>query len=116
MNYFYTDPLAAAWMLKHFGMRFPCNGVNHQYKEYGIGGLVAQLGGKKTRQKVFERFFIHSDSLNLLEPKIGDVGCDEKGYPCSRDDGQWWGWDGEPIVSARIIQRNGISFMWPEHD
>ena len=32
--YFYTDPLAAAWLAKHFGMRFT----------YGDGREVASVG------------------------------------------------------------------------
>lgn len=101
MKYYYTDPLEAAWMAKHHGMRFEDVEFESDYESIVWDGCDNQ------------KFFIDPDSLHLLEPWESDV--------CEIDEG----YDGHPLVyrtteelrgyrAKRIIQRNGKAFMWPE--
>jgi hypothetical protein len=111
-RYFYTDPLAAAWM-KHYGMVFRENDE----------GWVDPLMDKR------DRYIICSDSLHLLEPQVGDLLHIVRGF-CSYyktvesistggvwSDGEHWDIaTKEPLHDWEIIQRNGIAFMWPEEE
>lgn len=77
-RYYYTDPLAAAWMAKHFGMRFSNEGLYDAKSAYachinasgwsGGGGPVDIICSDRGRYK----FYIHPDSLPLLQTKEGD--------------------------------------------
>jgi hypothetical protein len=107
MKYFYTDPLAAAWMEKHFDMKFKSEmTVDFSGYKYARLWLENEVSGDC-------RLYIHPDSLHLLEPQVGDflfVG----GMYIRVD-------NAENIIgiksmphSAIIIQRNGIPFMWPQ--
>jgi hypothetical protein len=57
-------------------------------------------------------FYIHPDSLHLLEARAGDV------YTVEDYDGYfiWMGTMDDPPYVQCIIQRNGMAFMWPEAD
>lgn len=114
MKYFYTDPLASAWMQEYYDMLFDvCPQV--MARNFARGETICQQS----------RFYIHPDSLHLLEPQVGDIfinvgsdllngvtrwespqkmdkGCLEIHNKYSKD------------TLAKIIQRNGIAFMWPE--
>lgn len=86
-RYFYTDPLAAAWMTKHFGMTFHVLPTPEQVQEYDsdrpwtwqetycfpavemIGDCLDAL--EKASSK---RIFIDQQSQHLLEPRAGDCG------------------------------------------
>ena len=81
-----------------------------------------------------EKYYLHPDSEHILEPIVADLGIDDSGdvgkyrLAYKRDEseeelmpsinrpagfyGQYW----ESIGKAKIIQRNGIHFMWPEED
>jgi hypothetical protein len=59
-RYFYTDPLAAAWMAKHFGMRF--RNMNN-----GAEITIQHIIQHATTGNVCN-ICIHPDSLHLLEP------------------------------------------------
>jgi hypothetical protein len=76
---FYTDPLAAAWMAKHFGMRLLYPNDNDVLKGELYYGLLKDAEGEPD---VFSRLYVHSDSLRLLEPQVGDYGFDEHRTPC----------------------------------
>lgn len=116
-RYFYTEPLAAAWMVKHFGMKFEScqnNGVSADYWPLTIAGHDES-----------QRYYIHPDSLPLLEPQVGDwgrgpyagevIGVSEslitihvperhngKSHFC------------QPRSEFKVTSRNGVAFMWPE--
>jgi hypothetical protein len=126
-RYFYTDPLAAAWMRKHFDMTIL---VAASTKTLGSKGVafcfvenlaqdfdyrncnVHELAEKGTK------FIVCSTSHHLLEPQVGDlcmcrVHLDDPAsevapftihVPHTKHD----------VVS--IIQRNGIPFIWPESE
>lgn len=111
-RYFYTEPLAAAWMAKHFGMRLhdgafvePTSAPPEEIASWG-DGLI----------------YIHPNSLNLLEPQVGDLlRGDEHTIPQIRymdvPDSEQMG-AGVALMRRgfKIIQRNGIAFMWPESE
>jgi hypothetical protein len=99
-RHFYTDPLAVAWMAKHFGMEFDPTFDERVHP-------------------------IAKESLHLLEPKDGDYleikDSDDRGgaYITS----VWHGHSaalGLPMDHAyrgkdfRIIQRDSKAFHWPE--
>lgn len=98
MRYFYSDPLAAAWMAKYFGMFYI---DDYAFIKYSVGQAIAEDDGY-----VAEKIYIHCDSLHLLEPQVDDMGIDENSYEKGR----------EYNVPAKIIFRNNIPFMWPESE
>lgn len=103
-RYFYTDPLAAAWMAENFGMLFIPSDENEE-KVTVFGKFVFPC-----------RAYIHPDSLHLLEPQTGDA-CS---YPVT-DPNYFFKYEpSHPIadsdMDAKIIQRNGLPFMWPEKE
>jgi hypothetical protein len=117
---FLQDPLAAAWMAKHFGMRFKC------LKDVidGLDGDRALLVLPQfvTDCRKSQRLFIHPDSLHLLEPQVGDLlRGDEHTIPTIRYVDEP---DTETMGAAaslmrrgfKIIQRNGKPFHWPESE
>jgi hypothetical protein len=122
-RYFYTDPLAAAWMAKHFGMRFYCES----------GTLIMSAVLEADRIKVFipntlddnkgsleieppSPLNIDPGSLHLLEPLDGDK--DEDGFRF--ENGAWvrLEMNGTKRVhftnESHTARRTGIAFHWPE--
>lgn len=116
MKYYYTDALASAWMAKHFGMKFVGYGrldLKHEIP------LAAHFAGGLLPDDA--KFYIHPDSLHLLEPHIGDVCRTNKKLDTGFDDVILIEDKSElnvynDVDGFRIIQRNGLSFMWPEHE
>jgi hypothetical protein len=134
-RYFYTDPLAAAWMAKHHSVEFW-----HTMVEI----LVRAKRQHQEWADTVGNHYIHPNSLHLLEPQIGDVyynSCNgsyhevtEKGPPkyvagsceihwrysgCKPDDitlSTATGWWNAGDTHDRIIQRGGILFHWPESE
>ncbi len=142
MRYFYTDPLAAAWMAKHFGMKF---GI--LYKGQVVWNCIGQIdrpwGPLESVADIIdpisqhEALYIHHDSHALLEPQAGDLifydnlhggeAWDEFRCIITPDDERYpYVGTGEPLMLmdggehpyrkelCRIIQRNGIPFHWPD--
>jgi hypothetical protein len=96
-RFFYTDLLAAAWMAKHFGMRF----WSGDHEIHLLPFVDSQKKG---------RWLLHPDSLLLLEPRAGDLltGRNRKVFMIYEG--------GESLPHARVVERNGIAFMWPESE
>lgn len=130
-RHFYTDPLAAAWMAKHFGMKF-----NHpESDKFAPIGTSDAVDAFINGQQEDGRFMVHPDSLHLLEPQKDDLLHIVRGF-CSHFkvvadvakanrknvSGVWAGgehWDittKEPLHDWEIIQRNGKAFHWPESE
>lgn len=133
-RFFYTDPLAAAWMATHFGMDIRLEDPEGQ----GFLEATLILGLREWRDAIAAcadlKFFIHPDSLHLLEPGAGDLfrfgthGPIFKCIPDLDDRGAKLGniptppqWEVSCAREKnggriRVLQRNGIPFMWPESE
>lgn len=144
MKYFYTDPLAAAWMAKHFGMSFesPCvagldycrdTGKLIPSKELDTISIVKDIFDFEPADGLVtldpqDKYYIHPDSLHLLEPKVRDIAWmgDDVGYlrqgQYTDGSGKHWyiaypdGSGGGTGEEPRIVQRNNIAFHWPESE
>lgn len=113
---FYTDPLAAAWMLRHHGMGFNVSsGVAENIKHIRIWDEITDY------YRPGNKFYIHPDSLHLLEPQVGDLVSVNNG----QDAGIAFHQDFIDALKTNytsfahqvtIIQRNGIAFMWAEFE
>ena len=125
-RYSYSDPLAAAWMERHFGMRL--------VDEEGIERMAWTLA--HATQCLL---FAHPDSLALLEPQVGDLVTNTheprnaEHRPCSGkvvgfinrrtsayvDVGERHNGKREFCEDAdalRVLQRAGKPFHWPERE
>lgn len=117
-HYYYTDPLAAAWMTKHFEMRF-CS-------EEGYDLLPEDFYR-------YEKLYINHGDLLILNPKEGDViyftaelvediaeACGEKYKTeltiASDTDIMLFNKGEESYRLERIVERNGLTFMWPKSE
>lgn len=131
-KYYYTDPLAAAWMAKHFGMKIYWISNGYEIQDYGWESIIPMdydcVDGRRSEDK----YYIHPDSLHLLEPETGDV------YEVDQSEVRYIDRDGVERITKksspyadfmrvpssgrtngvflRIIQRNGIPFHWPKCD
>lgn len=143
MRYYYTDPLAAAWMAKHFGMRFLSDRSNDNAPDDASDheadtAYEADCGWGKAKER---KYYIHPDSLHQLEPQVedlvllsniniddsteGDIKQEKIDWTRvflieRRDKGSFLNitennrlWDG---YFKSIIQRNVTPFHWPEVD
>jgi hypothetical protein len=131
MKYYYTDPLAAAWMAKHFGMRFCAHDGEHiEIKQDGFRGTCEGeewdrwLRSERSSPYEYKKLaYIHPDSLHLLEPKVGDLvelSFDTQRGVVSTHQRYTEEQAKEHIAGVhswkryKSIQRNGLAFMWPE--
>ncbi|WP_020472343.1 hypothetical protein [Zavarzinella formosa] len=128
-RWFYTDPLAAAWMAKHFGMAYAVDGLVD-----GESIAAPRLFASKhifedkihlhVSDAVGRRYYIHPDSLHLLEPHKHDLVDFVWIHPCGESFHEMTllhtGFESFceestcDYDSHRIIQRNGKAFIWPE--
>lgn len=146
---FYTDPHAAAWMTKHHGMQLYCpvwqgDGVAKKQSNLPVPlwvyGRIIEATSRKSLG--VDSFTISQESMELLNPKVGDfVLCR---WPQTKDhfQRQVIGWvttieenideqnvwvrsdnyssadeDSQfDISEVKIIQRNGLAFHWPEFE
>jgi len=123
-NPYYTDPLAAAWMEKHFDMRFKSE-MNVEFSGYKYARLWLE-----DEINDDAKLYIHPYSLHLLEPHAGDlilltkefsvlvIDDPKKGIiaEATFPDGSEGIAELDELKSGKIIQRNGIPFMWPESE
>lgn len=109
MRYFYTDPLAANWMMKHFGMRMQhlaSDGVKYQDVTWPDEWFVHW----------HSKMYIHPDSLHILEPQNGDIGINSINSPGEFEIDGFRDRESIDVGECKIILRNNISFMWPESE
>ena len=101
-------------MAKHFGMKFE---LMHNLEPKCIGDLIKDVfcieadTDFNVSIDALDKYYIHPESLHLLEPKGGDI--------IKRDcGGVVFKRQLAPIgilgVGEVIIERNGIAFMWPD--
>lgn len=124
---FYTDPLAAAWMAKHFGMeltRTHCHRADGAFGE-SMRPVPLWILARDVENQVSEavRYYLHPDSLPLLEPRAGDLvlACTDSpavltfvetlSYVVFGDRPP----GGDRVVAVReVVRRDGKPFHWPQ--
>jgi hypothetical protein len=124
-RFFFTNPLAAAWMALHHDFDYD------QTIIYSTGTEIASNDeGKEIGRKCVgllewpwedgpRRFYLRDDCFDLLEPRVGDLGINAMGFTVTFHHGDWhWGTHVMPKNhgSVKIIQRNGIAFHSPERE
>lgn len=125
-RWYYTDPLAAAWMAKHFGMKFESDfhkKFDDSFWRYDCEQAVIEscLDNCDAYNPLHkEKYCIYHDSLHLLEPQIMDslktifhpitVMQKEGVYSVSVTTAKQM----IDSAQAKIILRNEIVFMWPK--
>jgi len=114
-RYYYTDPLAAAWMSKHFNINIEwADGtITDNYTGDNIVYYEKYLGTESP-------YYIHPDSEHILNPQVGDLVHNfrwQSHFMIERDN-DLLAVNNAMKVGTRysIIQRNNIPFMWPEVD
>lgn len=116
-RYYYDDPLEAAWMAKHHGMRFL--DVRGAELLWGVVDNVfcwavddVQPDGSRPGYAGIEFYPCH-DSLPLLEPRVGDAGIVR--YDEFEELGQWpEAGQISGFQSFEILQRDGRAFFTPK--
>jgi len=111
-RYFYADPLAAAWMQKHFGMKFEyveSYSDDSWMEPIDLDRMMKIAGRYGLDSYQLEKLYIHPDSLPLLEVN-GSTDLTHNGLSNAVD--------AKPVPKDqnRIILRNGIPFHWPEQE
>jgi hypothetical protein len=111
-RFFYTDPLAAAWMAKQFGMCFYPDPDGDTFSAHEFHLSEKGFYGDWNMDAIL---YIHPDSLHLLDPKVGDLAW------WSMKDGGGCLCEATPMLITQggvrsIIQRKGVAFMWPESE
>ncbi len=111
MKYFYTDPLAATWMHRKFQMGFHIRkqgALQPKDKDFNYLSLT-----QEQMRKFGVSFVVRNECLYLLNPLQGDVIIgDYSGFEQIR----FWDIADERKSFRKIIQRDGIAFMWPESE
>lgn len=123
VKYFYTDPLEAAYMAKRYRMDILLIDDAHALKPDYFRDWTSIIGELEDchaiePDKARDKYYIHSDSLSILEPRVGDLMKQGSGYEIVTKIFD----DGRGVVSQssvflppyHIIQRNGIPFFWPK--
>lgn len=106
MRYYYDCPIKAAYMAKYFGISF--DGQSFEY----IATAYCDYRAEWFKEANPEKYYLTDDSLHLLEPQVGDMVF----YPYNDAAVILGEFFPVPKVGTKlkIIQRNGIPFMWPE--
>ncbi len=107
-RYFYREPLDSAYMMKIHGMKFAC--AHKKDSCYSLSSLLA-MGAGIFNTRPPGKIFIHPESLHLLEPQVGDL---LNSGEVIRNSIAVATLNDLERCGVRIIQHNGIPFMWPE--
>ena len=125
-KYFYDCSIKAAYMAKEFGMDFYSSDDIDSYFEHDLESLLDVINEDTNN------FYIHEDSLSMLEPVGGDHVTVDDGDLVYSDiidnveseipiggGADFWGingnyFDKEDITS--IDKRNNKPFIWPEQE
>ncbi len=114
-EYFYTDPLKAAWMMDKFGVRILIPPPPHfRYAKERCYKLSTLYNHIYHKQPSPDRYYVHGEDYGVFEARDGDIGIGVDGYPCKFDSDAFRTEEGLSIGEARIIYRDGVHFMAPE--
>lgn len=129
-RFYYDDALAAAFMAKHFGMKF-ANSIGQELRpsieDNGKPFYGHHFNTGKLSTIESDIAYIHADSLYLLEPMVGDLGSLKDfvyGAVCVLDLDRYrgrlmwlWGDDQyEELTDGKIILRNNMPFHSPKEE
>lgn len=112
---YYTDPLAASYMARHFRMKIEQIQGFHLSYVFDRNGFPQKMPSNHEGDK----YYVHPGSMKLLEPQDRDLIQEEDGHLtglyffCKEQ------FDKEGFALGdgyRVIQRNGTPFMWPEFE
>lgn len=130
-RWFYTDPLSAAYMAKHFGMAFSPKldtgevAWDVRYPQRGVYSAEWE-----PLSPAWDRYYVHPDSEHILRPQHADVVGNVAIHRCF---GLYLGGTGSinvevpmrhngkshfamPQADCRIVERAGRPFLWPESE
>ena len=127
-RYFYTDPLAAAWMAKHHGVElfymehYSDDSWPTEITYLQIISIIDRCGEDSYE---LEKLYIKPKSLAILEPQVGDfvryidaLPSQGNTAPYSDMHVHWtepcYGNEFDMAQKKQIIQRNGKAFHMPE--
>ncbi len=124
-KYYYDCPIKAALMAKTFEMVFT-DKEGHALEIFNDADPATwfYVSSKETgyMRPQSHEYYIHPDSLHLLEPQEGDYGLDTR-FSCVAQiimlNGELVCFDGEQNWGTKhfqTLQRNGKSFIWPESE
>jgi hypothetical protein len=122
-RYFYSNPLAAAWMRLHFDMKFEQD-VRVNFSALAEGSLFFNnyCSDGNEESPYPDKHYIHPDSLPLLEPRVGDliyITESKIGTLARLHDGNLKLFTGDWLMKpdhVSIIRRDGKPFFWPESE
>lgn len=144
-RYFYTCPIVAALMAKYHGvsMYIGCFESDDfdSYSHRNLSHFIDDWQYKGVKSGEYPKFYIHPDSVHLLEPIVGDIltfVCDDGSIAVDaveqiyEPNDECYPYVGNGIDSvihlcashpdwihaplAKIIQRNGLPFVMPESE
>jgi len=77
MRYYYNEPLAAAWMAKHFDMQF-IDEHGDFISDYSLASFLGIkideiLGEQELTESPTQKYYIHPYSSHIFEPQLGDL-------------------------------------------
>lgn len=126
---YYTDPLAAAYMAREFGVRFFDGTKDDELKAIRYDNCIKWAyssgifpDGERVDSFSFykgERFYIHPDSLSIFEPKVEDLMTEGKTiveHVYKTIDKQVMSRGHLFYSPYKIIQRNNKPFFMPEEE
>lgn len=135
-RFYYTDPLAAAWMAKHYNMQFAdMLGSRLAFVTTSRGCHFVSLefdDNEEVQAELYDgKYYVHPDSLPLLGHKIGDTVHKDKSFFLIVD--FEYGKDGKHSIGGGqktirgiyrekdpskyiIIHRNNTPFINPESE
>jgi len=127
-RYYYDDPLEAAWMAKHHGMLFELVMFDIDTKEivrHPLGDCLEWPRLNLDTEQYSLHYYIHRDSLHLLEPQVGDLIGHTKTTlyakeepPVARVEYHFEKWPRDAYLyvwnDLKIVLRNDILFHWPK--
>ncbi len=118
---YYTDPLAAAYMAREFGVKYE----NCTFDTKITSFREISKGLIKGREiDWFDRYYIHPDSYHIFEPQGIDLieVITPENYPHHALQVHLMYYRGrgyraiQDNESVKIIQRNNKPFFWPEEE
>lgn len=130
MRYFYKDPLAAAWMAKHFGMKFLAKSTDDEGAEIEVDAGLRFIDFDDRFDELWKhdfcylgKLYIRPDSVHLLDHRIDDLVRmvymdDSVGFVVLDE----YDFTHQGMIDSMrnltinpvVLQRNGIPFHWPE--